>query len=86
MMFMLVEARDPFDDGGKSSREPWLVSLLVSVLGWLLPWPALVVWLLAASRVVDGWPGVGCAFAAVIIAAWRSLRSLPMEGLTQTKQ
>ena len=82
MMFMLVEARDPFDEGEKSSGEPWLVSLL----GWVLPWPALVVWLLAASRLVDGWVGVGFAFAAVIIAAWRSLRSLPMEGLTQAKQ
>ena len=82
MMFMLVESRGPFDDDARSSREPWLVSLL----GWLLPWPALIVWLLAASRIVDGWAGVGLAFAAVILTAWRGLRALPMEGLTEAKQ
>ena len=83
MLFMLVESRDPFDEGGEhSSREPWLVTLL----GWMLPWPALIVWLLAASRVVDGWAGVACALVAIWLAAWRGLRSLPMEGLTNTKQ
>ena len=46
MMFMLVETRGPFDEGRRSSREPWLVSLL----GWVLPWPALIVWLCVASR------------------------------------
>ena len=82
MMFMLVESRGPFDDRAKPSREPWLVTLL----GWLLPWPALIVWLLAASRIVDGWAGVGFAFASIMIAAWRGLRALPTEGLNQVQQ
>jgi hypothetical protein len=82
MMFMLVETREPFDDRHRPSREPWLVGLLT----WLLPWPALIVWLCVASRVLDGWAGVACVYVAIGLAAWRGLRSLPAEGLSQQKQ
>jgi hypothetical protein len=81
-MFMLIDTHLPPDDEGRPKGEPWPVT----ALAWLLPWPALIVWLLAASRIVDGWAGVGLAFAAVIISAWRGLRALPMEGLTEAKQ
>ena len=81
-MFMLVETREPFDDGARSSREPWLVTLL----GWILPWPALIVWLCVASRMLDGWAGVACVYFAVGLSAWRGLRALPTDGLNQQKQ
>jgi hypothetical protein len=82
MLFMLVESREPYHDGDRSSREPWLVSLL----DWLLPWPALIIWLCAASRVLDGWLAVGCVFVAIALSAWRGLRALPTEGLNQQHQ
>jgi hypothetical protein len=84
MLFMLVETpREPFDDGRRRpSREPWLVALL----GWLLPWPALIVWLCAASRVLEGWVSVGCVYAAILLCAWRGLRALPTHGLNETRQ
>jgi hypothetical protein len=85
MMFMLVESRGSWNDGersGGSSREPWLVSML----GWLLPWPALIVWLCIASRLIDGWIGVLCVFAAIWLTAWRALRALPTDGLNQMRQ
>jgi hypothetical protein len=82
MLFMLVESRDPFDEGERSSREPWLVALL----GWFLPWPALIVWLCAASRVLDGWPAVGCVFVAIWLCGWRGLKALPTDGLNQQRQ
>jgi hypothetical protein len=82
MMFMLVETREPFDEGEKPSREPWLVALLA----WMLPWPALIVWLCAASRVLDGWTAVACVYVAIGLAAWRGLRALPTDGLNQTRQ
>ena len=85
MLFMLVETREPFDDeegSRRSSREPWLVSLL----GWLLPWPALILWLCVASRLLDGWFGVVAVFAAIALATWRGLRALPAEGLNQAQQ
>jgi hypothetical protein len=82
MMFMLVETREPFDDRDRSSREPWLVTLL----GWLLPWPALVLWLCVASRMLDGWAGVASIYLAVLIAGWRALRAWPADGLQQQKQ
>jgi bacteriorhodopsin len=82
MLFMLVESRDPFDDGERSSREPWLVGLV----GWLLPWPALIVWLCAASRVLDGWIAVACIYSAIVLCIWRGLRALPADGLNQQRQ
>jgi hypothetical protein len=81
-MVMLVEARDPFSDGEGSGREPWIVS----ALDWVFPWPALIVWLCAASRYADGWAGVALIYAAVAIAAWRGLRALPTDGLKQDRQ
>ena len=84
MMFMLVESRGPFDDGDdhRTSREPWLVALL----GWFLPWPALIVWLCVASRLLDGWIAVGCIFAAIWLCIWRGLKALPADGLNEARQ
>ena len=82
---MLVETRRPFGDDEQpsgSSREPWLVSLLA----WLFPWPALIVWLCIASRVLDGWIAVAAVFTAIGLTAWRGLRALPTDGLNQAKQ
>jgi hypothetical protein len=44
------------------------------------------VWLCIASRYADGWLGVGLAWAAVALAAWRGLRALPADGLDQSRQ
>jgi hypothetical protein len=79
---MLVESRGPFDDDERSSREPWLITLL----GWLLPWPALIVWLCVASRLLDGWPAFGCVYLAIVLCAWRGLRAVPADGLNQQQQ
>jgi hypothetical protein len=81
-MLMLIDSSGPPGDDGGSTHEPWLVALL----GWVLPWPALIVWLCAASRVVDGWAGVGAVFVAVGLAAWRGLHALPTEGLDEGRQ
>lgn len=81
-LVMFVESHESFDDVGGSRREPWLLT----VLDWLLPWPAVVVWLLAASRFTDGWAGAGLAYAAVLIFAWRALSALPDDGLNQSHQ
>ncbi len=81
-MLMLIDTHTPPDDGGRPEGEPWLVT----ALGWLLPWPALIVWLCVASRVVDGWFAVLCIFVAIGLAAWRGLRLLPTEGLNQSQQ
>ena len=58
-----------------------------SLLGWFLPWPALIVWLCVASRLLDGWIAVGCVlFAAIYLLIWRGLRALPTDGLNQSRQ
>jgi hypothetical protein len=82
MFVGLVDSRHPFGDGPERAPQPWIVT----VLDWLLPWPALIVWLCVASRYADGWIGVGLVYAAVAIAAWRGLRALPADGLDQNRQ
>lgn len=82
MLVMLVDTRRPDDDGREPSREPWLVTML----GYALPWPALIVWLCAMSRVLTGWPAVLAVYLAVGLAAWRGLRALPTDGLNQSRQ
>ena len=81
-MFMLIDTRVPPDDEPDSKPEPWLVT----ALAWMLPWPALIVWLCIASRLIDGWIGVGAIYLAIGLASWRCLRHLPMDGLTEQKQ
>ena len=77
-----VESRDHSGGGGEPSREPWLLS----ALDWVLPWPALIVWLCVASRYADGWLGVGLIYLAIGLAAWRGLRKMPADGLEQDRQ
>ena len=79
---MFIESREPPGDAPGSGREPWLLT----AVGWLLPWPALIVWLIVASRFADGWIGVAFAFGAVGITAWRAARAFPTDGLDQVRQ
>jgi hypothetical protein len=81
-LLMLVDTREPFEDRREPAREPWIVMLL----DWLLPWPALIVWLCIASRYADGWAGVALIYAAIGLAAWRGLKALPADGLDQNHQ
>jgi hypothetical protein len=82
MLVMLIDTREPFRDGGEPAPEPWIVTLL----DWVFPWPALIVWLCVASRYADGWAGVGLVYAAVALAAWRGFKALPPDGLNQSRQ
>jgi hypothetical protein len=83
VLVMLVDSGAPRDDDDRgSSREPWLVTMLE----YVLPWPALIVWLCVASRVTGGWVSVGFIFAAIGLAAWRGLCALPADGLNQSRQ
>jgi hypothetical protein len=77
-----IESPDSSGDGREEPRTPWILT----AAGWLLPWPALIVWLLAASRFADGWVAVGFAYAAIVVAAWRGLKWLPADGLKQSRQ
>jgi hypothetical protein len=81
-LVMFIDTREPFDEQSEPARDPWIVSLLE----WVLPWPALIVWLCVASRLIDGWIGVFCVFAAIWLSAWRGLRALPTDGLNQMRQ
>jgi hypothetical protein len=81
-LVMLVDTREPFEERGEPAGEPWILALL----DWVLPWPALIVWLCVASRYADGWVGVGLVYAAVALAAWRGLRALPADGLNENRQ
>ena len=77
-----IESHEPFGDRGEPGREPWFVT----ALDWLLPWPAAIVWLCAASFYADGWLGVGLIYLAIGLAAWRGLKAMPADGLNQDRQ
>ena len=77
-----IDTPDSSGDGGDGAREPWVLS----ALDWVLPWPALIVWLCVASRYADGWLGVGLIYLAIGLAAWRGLKALPDDGLNQDRQ
>ena len=79
---MFIESPDSSDDQDGEGREPWILT----AIDWVFPWPAMIVWLLVASRFADGWIGVGFAYAAVLVAAWRGLRAMPAEGVNQARQ
>jgi hypothetical protein len=79
---MLIDTREPPSDEDGRSGESWLVQ----VVEWLLPWPALVVWLCAASLLLSGWVAVGCVFAATALALWRVDKLLPRDGLRDYRQ
>ena len=81
-MLMLIDTREPPDDGEGSTHEPWLLL----ALGWFFPWPALILWLCALSRFLDGWFGVVAIYLAIGIAAWRGLRTFPANGLSDNRQ
>ena len=81
-LVMFIDTREPFDDGREPARDPWIVTLL----DWVFPWPALIVWLCAASRYAEGWLGVVLIYAAIALAAWRGLKALPADGLDQSRQ
>ncbi len=77
-----IETPRSSGDDGDGAREPWLLS----ALEWVLPWPALIVWLCVASRYADGWLGVGLIYLAIGLCAWRGLKALPADGLKQDRQ
>ena len=69
---LLIEAGGGPPDPRGPRREPWFVTLILQVL----PWPAVVVWLLAGALVTSGWVAVGFAWGAVFVAAWRGSRAI----------
>jgi hypothetical protein len=81
-MLMLIDTREPPDDGDGSTSEPWLLI----ALAWFFPWPALILWLCVASRYLDGWLGVFAIWLAIGLAAWRGLKAMPSSGLGDNRQ
>jgi hypothetical protein len=81
-MLMLIDTREPPDDGDRSRPDSWLLE----ALEWFLPWPALIVWLCAVSLFLDGWLGVAAIYMAIGLASWRALRAFPPSGLPDNRQ
>jgi hypothetical protein len=85
VLLMLIDTRGepPEPDPEGSSQEPWLLSFA----GWLFPWPAVILWLLAAALTIDSWVSVGFAFAAFVVIYRRFALMFPrVGGLKDYKQ
>jgi hypothetical protein len=73
---MLIDTRDPAPRPRGDDRGNWLVA----VVDVLLPWPALIVWLVAGAVVMEDWIGVVCAWCALVLAFWRLTKIFPTVG------
>jgi hypothetical protein len=73
---MLIDTRDPAPRPRDDGRRHWLVA----VVDVVLPWPALIVWLIAAAVVMEDWVGVGCAWGALVLSFWRLTKIFPTVG------
>ena len=67
VLLMLIDTRDGPPDGDDRHGRSWLFT----VLDWVMPWPALIVWLVAAAIATPGLLGALCAVSAMLIGAWR---------------
>ena len=74
---MLIDTRDEPPEPNGPRREPWLLKL---VLDHLFPWPVVVLWLMAAGLLLDGWVAVLCSWTGVGVAFWRMSRALDNAG------
>lgn len=74
---MLIDTHDPRYNPPEPDpdREPWWERVPWAALKW----PAIVCALLLAADLIAGWIGVGLAFTAIYVAAWRVTR-LPGAG------
>lgn len=75
---LLIDTREVPPDPEEPPRRSW--SWLLPLLDWLFPWPALIVFTIVAASVLDGWQGLVCAWAAILLCAWRTLRAFEHVG------
>ena len=57
-----------------------------TVLVWLFPWPALIVWLWIGGIVVTGFAGMLFAVSALLVFFWRLSKAYPDWGLSDHQQ
>jgi len=85
---MLIDTRDhPPEPEPEPEPEPrnnraWLPTVLV----WLFPWPALIVWLWIGGIVVTGFAGMLFAVSALLVFFWRLSKAYPDWGLSDHHQ
>src|SRR6266496_1872377 len=70
-VLMLIDTHDDSREPGGHGRRPWPLV----VADWLFPWPAAIVWLIAAALMTDGLLGVGLAWSACGLTGWRLQRA-----------
>lgn len=80
---MLIDTREHPPEPDHPRDEPWPLALL----SWLLPWPALIVWLFAFGEVIDGWAGEASMLTSLALCVWRLCRPFRgVDGLRDYKQ
>ena len=81
---MLIDTRDhpPEPEPEPRNNRAWLPTVLV----WLFPWPALIVWLWIGGIVVTGFAGMLFAVSALLVFFWRLSKAYPDWGLSDHHQ
>jgi hypothetical protein len=81
---MLIDTRDhpPEPEPEPRDNRAWLPT----VLEWLFPWPAVIVWLWIGGIVVTGFAGMVFAVSALLVFFWRLSKAYPDWGLSDHHQ
>ena len=82
---LLIDTRDRAPEPDPE-RGPSALDLLSGALGWLYPWPMVVIWLFVATCVLEGLPGAITGYVMLGVTFWRMLHAFPADGLGSHQQ
>ena len=77
---LLIDTRDVPPEP-EPERRPSVLAAVAAALGWLYPWPAVLIWLFVATMVLEGLAGAITAYVMLGVAFWRMLSIIPADGL-----
>jgi hypothetical protein len=82
---LLIDTRDhpPEPD---PERGPSALDVLSAALGWLYPWPMVLIWLFVATCTLEGLAGAITGYVMLGVAFWRMLHVIPADGLSSHQQ
>ena len=82
---LLIDTRDRPPEP-EPDRGPSALAMLSAALGWLYPWPIVLIWLFVATVLLEGLAGAIAAYVMLGVAFWRMLSIIPADGLGSHQQ
>ncbi len=82
---LLIDTRDVPPEP-EPDRGPSAMAVVSAALGWLYPWPAVLIWLFIATCMLEGLAGAISGYVMLMVAFWRMLHIFPADGLGAHQQ